>query len=271
MLTHTISGREVTPREALQGILVDSKAAIYIAEFPAGGAAATFTEADNYSDVLVGDVSADYSREGSERVTVSGRTIRANGRVTFEARGGVELHAAEGTPKFARLEKVDPVRGKAVTGGNPGGDLAVLLFSEGRSGFKGILNIDKLVTPMGSDEGYFHLADLVYSELEYFPASDNPVAAPVVTPTFTSKTPVSGPIGTTTTATGTGFTPVTAAQFRTTGTTTVVATQNTFGAGRTATSLPFAVPAGLTVGTSYDVFLVHPNGAVAAGSFAVIA
>lgn len=178
MPTHTISGREVTPREALQGILVDSKAAIYIAEFPAGGADATFTEADNFSDVLVGDVSADYSREGSERVTVSGRTIRANGRVTFDARGGIELHAAEGTPKFSRLEKVDPVRGKTIADGNPGGDLAVLLFSEGRSGFKGILNVDKILTPMGGEEGYFHLADFVYSDLEYFPASENPAPTP---------------------------------------------------------------------------------------------
>ncbi len=227
----------------------------YIKPFPAGGGPLTsFADTDNFADNIIGALPYSSTVEAAELVTLSGKRLRGDRTVTAENQT-FRANIFRGQTKFDLLFDRVIARKDAASQGQA---LGFLRTFPDDNAVQGVLRVENM-NPEGdpSADAFGYDVEVSFGDFAWVDVR--------VIPTFTSKTPATGPVGTPIVFTGTNLTPVTSVQFRTGA--TVVATQSNL-TSRSATNFTAASPSGLTAATTYNVFMMYASGEIAAGTFA---
>lgn len=253
-IPHNTTNVPVTPPVSLADIPVLAYAdSFFLKEYVDGTTTVTFGPEDDFSKLVNDPVAIESAIESAERTMLDGSKQRGQRTVTFE-NVTAPLEVALGTPKFARLADRTQDDAAAPNRGAP-----MVFFRGYRDGRarKGVCYVERMNPLTGTDvEAFAYNTELSFASVEWFDARSSLI-------TISAVSPASAAQGATVSHTGTGLTNVTAVRLKTGS--TVVATVTTFST-KTGTSLAYAVPTGLTVGTAYGVFAVAGGQETAAGT-----
>jgi hypothetical protein len=247
-----LSGVTVTQPAAGSVLSVQpDKHGFYVKPFTNG--TATFTEADNYADLIVGALPFGATVDAAEIVTLSGRRIRGDRTITADNQT-FRARVFLGEPLHTRLYDRMVTRKGAPNQGEP---LAFTRSYPDYIGIAGVMTVENM-NPESDPEAdaYGYDVEAAFSDFDWVNLMPVPTASAV--------SPTSGATGTVLTSTGTNLNLISAAEFVSGG--TVTATQTTFSV-KTDTEVRFASPSGLTATVAYSVRLRYGNGTVAAGTF----
>lgn len=245
---------------SVQQISAGAPRQYYIAEFVAGNAAAnTFVEVPQ---AIAGDMFPTSEPQYEELVFLDGSRAQERNGDSYPTKT-VRLKLPDIHPIMAlfykyedKLENQNPEKGRF---------MAYNAFNPDRSGLKGEFKVNAInpVTEGGSG-GY----DVVlgYRNAIRIPSSANPAPVGDGNPVYASKSPETGPVGTTVTVEGSNLHRVSSITVGGAGT---VVQASAFLA-QSGVAIVFDIPADVTVG-SRAVVLVHSGGSVPAGNFNVTA
>jgi hypothetical protein len=229
------------------------KHGFYLKPFTSG--VASFVEADNYADLIVGALPFGATVDAAEIVTLSGRRIRGDRTITADNQT-FRVRAFLGEEKHTRLYDRMVTRKGAPNQGEP---MAFLRSFPDYIGILGVATVENM-SPESDPEAdaYGYDVEAAFSDFDWVNVMPVPTASAV--------SPTGGAAGTTVSTTGTDLNLITAAEFVTSGG-VLTATVTSF-LTQTSTGLSFSSPTGLTATVTYNVRLRYAEGTVAAGTFA---